>query len=52
MEDGSTGSSGGSQPGLTDITPHNRRQAAVIMLTMAVFLVGLVVLACWAAGNG
>jgi hypothetical protein len=52
MEDGSTGSSGGSQPGLTDVTPNNRRQAAMILFTMVVFLVGLVLLACWAAGNG
>jgi hypothetical protein len=52
MEEGSTGPSGGTRPGQTDVTPNNRRQAAVILLTMVVFLTGLVLLACWAAGNG
>ena len=52
MEEGSTGPSGGAQPGLADAPLNNRRQAAIILLTMAAFLVGLVLLACWAAGNG
>jgi hypothetical protein len=52
MEDGSTGPSGGPQPGLHDAPLNNRRQAAVILLTMVVFLVALVFLAWWAAGNG
>jgi hypothetical protein len=52
MEDGSTGPSGGSQPGQIHAPLNNRRQAFGILFTMAVFFVGLVILICWAAKNG
>jgi hypothetical protein len=52
VEDGSTAPAGGARPGPTDAPLNNRRQAAVILLTMFVFLGALVLLAWWAAGNG
>jgi hypothetical protein len=50
MSEGSTGSSGGQTP--TDELANNRRQALKILLTMVVFFVGLILLACWGAAHG
>jgi hypothetical protein len=52
MSEGSTGSSGGGPPVAPDELAHNRRQGLKILLTMVIFFVGLVLLACWGASHG
>jgi hypothetical protein len=52
MSEGSTGSSGPRPPASTDELVNNRRQGLKILLTMVVFFVGLILLACWGAAHG
>jgi hypothetical protein len=52
MTEGSTGSSGAPTPAPTDELANNRRQGLKILLTMVIFFVGLILLACWGASHG
>ncbi|HEY2831768.1 MAG TPA: hypothetical protein VGJ14_05035 [Sporichthyaceae bacterium] len=52
MSEGSTGSSGSPPPVAPDELANNRRQGLKILLTMVIFFVGLVLLACWGAAHG